>query len=91
MPDTDTSQLGDRYQFRNPMDAESIRRRLAVRGSNPAYDLAWRAAGHQSAFTTDKLAQKIRAAVPELIADLAAEVEAENLRELRDERRQASA
>jgi len=65
-------------RFRNPMDATSIRERVVLASNNPVYALAAQAAGHQSAFTVDKLAWKLKAALPDLIAELAAEVEREN-------------
>ena len=69
----------ERGHFRNPMDAESLRRRLVLDDmDNPIYRLAVWAAGHQSAFTVDKLSWKLKAVLPELIARLAAEVEEEN-------------
>ena len=68
----DPTRLG---RFRNPMDAASVRQRVVLATNNPIYALAVQAAGHQSAFTVDKLAWKLNAALPGLIADLAAEVE----------------
>ena len=64
-------------RFRNPMDEDSVRSRLAH--DNDIYTLAARAVGHQSAFTVDKLSWKLKQELPALIARLAAEVEAENL------------
>lgn len=63
--------------FRNPMDVDSITGRLEGNDS-AAYYLACRAAGHQSAFTVDKLAQKLRPLLPYIVASLAAQVEREN-------------
>ena len=71
----DPTRLG---RFRNPMDAASLRQRLVLATNNPIYALAAQAAGHQSAFSVDKLAWKLKAALPDLIADLAAEVERDN-------------
>lgn len=75
MSDTDFEEYG---KFRNPMDEESLKERLLHGVGNPIYDLATRAAGHQSAFTVDHLSWKLKARLPALIAELAAEVEAEN-------------
>jgi hypothetical protein len=63
--------------FRNPMDEDSVRCRL----DDEFYRLAVLAAGHQSAFTVDRLAWKLRERLPALVAELAGEVEAENRRE----------
>lgn len=68
----------DYGRFRNPMDVESLRQRLVFDRSNPIYALAAQAAGHESAFTVDKLSWKLKAVLPALIAALAAEVEREN-------------
>lgn len=66
-----------RARFRNPMDPDSIRTRLQF--TNKVYDLAVQAAGHQSAYTVDKLSWRLMQVLPALIAGLAAEVEQENL------------
>lgn len=59
------------------MDKDSIRMRL-MGSSYQVYRLAVTAAGHQSAFTVDRLSRKLKSELPELIARLAAEVEEEN-------------
>lgn len=64
--------------FRNRMSVARIEARLESESDSVAYDLAVRAAGHQSAFTVDKLAQKLRPLLPYIIASLAAQVEREN-------------
>lgn len=71
-------------RFRNSMDAESIGRRLdpGYGDRGQSYPLAVAAAGHQSAFTVDKLAQKIRKNLPELIEMWAHEVEDENKKKM---------
>jgi hypothetical protein len=64
--------------FRSPMDIQSIEDRINGTGRSFAYDLAATAAGHQSGFTVDPLAQKLRQVLPGLIAGLARAVEREN-------------
>lgn len=71
----------ERYgRFRNPMDAKAIGLRLdpGYGDRGQSYPLAVAAAGHQSAYTVDKLARKIRKNLPELIEMWAHEIEAEN-------------
>lgn len=69
-------------RFRNPMDETALRERLITDPGavldNFIYQLAARAAGHQSAYTVDKLSWKLKQRLPALIAELAAEVEREN-------------
>lgn len=65
-------------RFRNPMDEKSLQSRLDGYGKNVIYNLAVEAAGHQSAYTVDKLSWKLKQILPGLIAELAAEVEREN-------------
>lgn len=65
-------------KFRNPMDEQSISDRLDGYGRNVIYNLAVEAAGHQSAYTIDKLSWKLKQVLPGLIAELAVEVEREN-------------
>lgn len=72
----------DVYRFRGAMDEESIANRLMGGLDNPIYKLAVRAAGGQSAFTTDRLSWRLKAELPALIARLATEVEEDNARTL---------
>lgn len=67
----------DQFKFRNAMDSASLRARLNVPTPDAAYALAVAAAGHQSAFTVDHLARKLRDSLPFLIEQLAAQVERE--------------
>lgn len=68
------------HRFRLPMDADSIRKRLSrcPRNGDLVYELAVTAAGHPSAFTTDKLSKRLPDALSHLIADMAVEIEKEN-------------
>jgi hypothetical protein len=61
------------------MDAEAIERRLEL-GCSSIYMLAASAAGEQNSYTVDPLARRLRAELPQLIAKLADEVEASNLK-----------
>lgn len=62
--------------FRNPMDEAALRQRLVHVVSNPIYALAAQAAGHQGR-SVDQLSWKLKQRLPALVAELAAEVEAE--------------
>lgn len=68
----------DVSKFRNPMDEQSIRDRLDGYGRNVIYNLAVEAAGHQSAYTVDKLSWRLKKVLPRLMAELASEVDREN-------------
>jgi hypothetical protein len=70
--------ISERGKFRNPMDEGALRNRLGGYAKNVIYNLAVEAAGHQSAYTVDKLSFKLKQILPGLISELASEVEREN-------------